>query len=184
MAGHSKWSNIKHKKKAEDRKRGKIFSKLSRKIRAAVREGGTDPETNVNLRTWLDKARDANMPKENVQRAIDAGAGKGENGPLQEVVYEAFTPFGAGMLIVTTTDNKNRTTAKIRNVLTEAGGSLGAPGSSSYMFKRTDQGKYQATITVPQDDEQRKNLDAMIEKLLELEDVTDIYCAIDGWESP
>lgn len=183
MAGHSKWSNIKHKKAAEDKKRGKIFSKISRNIRAAVRENGSgDPETNVNLRVWLDKAREANMPKENIQRAIDAGLGQGANGPMQEVIYEGFGPQGIGMLIVTLTDNKNRTTAEVRNILNKTGGSLGAPGSVKYMFKRSQEG-YECTIPLKiQDDKHMQQIKALTNQLLELEDVENIYCALQDFE--
>ncbi len=180
MAGHSKWSNIKHKKAAEDRKRGKIFSRLSRNIRAAVREGGSgDPDTNSNLRVWLDKAREANMPKDNIQRAIDAGLGKGANGPMQEVVYEGFGPRGVGMLITTLTDNKNRTTAEVRNVLNKAEGSLGAPGSVKYMFTRDQNNKFKCTLPLQiQDEKQFKQIKSLVSDLLELEDVENVSCAL------
>lgn len=184
MAGHSKWSNIKHKKAAEDKKRGKIFSKISRNIRAVVRENGSgDPEVNVNLRVWLDKAREANMPKENIQRAIDAGLGKGANGPMQEIIYEGFGPQGIGMLIVALTDNKNRTTAEVRNILNKQGGSLGAPGSVKYMFKRSQDQGYECTMPLDiQDDKQLQQIKTLIDQLLELEDVEDIYCALKDFE--
>ncbi len=182
MAGHSKWSNIKNKKAATDQKKGKIFSKLSRNIRVAVREGGSDPGSNVNLRLWLDKAREANMPKDNVQRAIDAGLGKGVNGSLQETSYEGFGPGGVGILIVSFTDNKNRTTAEVRNILQHSGGSLGSPGSTKYMFERSAQGKYQPTLALPLDDQQKKSLLSMAEELLELEDIEAVYCAVEGWD--
>lgn len=180
MAGHSKWANIKYKKAAEDRRRGKIFSKISRNIRAAVREGGSgDPENNANLRVWLDKAREANMPKNNIQRAIHAGLGKGENGPMQEVIYEGFGPNGIGMLIITLSDNKNRTTAEVRNVLNKAGGSLGSPGSVKYMFSRNENNEYECTIPLePQNEQHLQQIKKLIDNLLELEDVEDVYCAI------
>lgn len=180
MSGHSKWSNIKNKKAAEDQKKGKIFSKLSRNIRAAVREAGSDPDSNVGLRLWLDKARAANMPKDNIKRAIDAGLGKGANGALQEMIYEGFGPGGVGMLIISLTDNKNRTTAEVRNILQRSGGSLGSPGSAKYMFERNDSGKYQPTLTLPIDDKQKQTLSLIIEELLELEDVEAVYCAAEG----
>ncbi len=178
MSGHSKWNNIKNKKAAEDSKKGLVFSKLSRNIRSVVREGGGDPDANVSLRFWLDKAREANMPKTNVDRAINAGLGKGLTGALQEVIYEGFTPQGIGILIVCTTENKNRTTAEIRNILNKIGGSLGSPGSVTYMFTRTDKGVYQPTIMIPlQTEEQKAQLIALVEELLELEDVEGVYCA-------
>ncbi len=180
MAGHSKWSNIKHKKAAEDKKRAKIFSKLSRKIRAAVRDGGSgDPEQNAGLRSLLDKAKDVNMPKDNIQRAIDAGLGKGENGPMKEVVYEGFGPGGIGMLIVALTDNKNRTTPELRYILNQAGGSLGAPGSVQYMFERDQEEGFKCTVPLTLTDEkQKQTLSKLIEDLQEQEDVEEVYTAV------
>jgi YebC/PmpR family DNA-binding regulatory protein len=178
MSGHSKWANIKHKKAAEDAKRGKVFSKISRNIRGAVREGGGDLNSNLNLRYWLDKAKEANMPKDNVRRAIDAGLGKGENGALQEVIYEGFDSQGVGLLIVCLTENKNRTTAELRNILSKSGGSLGSPGSVKYMFNRTKEGGYQPKITIPlQGDQQKAKLKTLVENLLELEDIEDVHYA-------
>ena len=183
MSGHSKWANIKHKKEAEDHKKGRVFSKLSRNIRSVVREGGSDPDSNLSLRLLLDKARAANMSKEIIERAINAGMGKGENGALQEVIYEGFGPSGVGMLIISSTDNKNRTTAEVRNILGRAGGSLGSPGSVKYMFKRTPKGEYQPTLMIPIIDQQRTALISVADELLELEDVEAVYCAVDNWES-
>lgn len=180
MSGHSKWSNIKNKKAAEDNKRGKIFSKISRNIRSAVREGGGDPDSNVTLRLYLDKAREANMPKDNIQRAIDAGLGKGENGALQEVIYEGFSDQGVGLLIVCSTDNKNRTTAEVRNILNKAGGSLGSPGSVTYMFSRNEKNQYQVTIPIPVSQDHKPKLFSLIDDLLELEDVDAVYCSGEG----
>lgn len=183
MAGHSKWSNIKHKKAAEDRKRGKIFSRLARNIRAAVREGGSgDPDTNANLRVWLDKAREANLPKDNIQRAIDAGLGKGANGPMQEVIYEGFGPQGVGMLIVTVTDNKNRTTAEVRNLLNKAEGSLGSPGSVKYMFTRNQDNQFECTLPLEvQNEKHLKQIQTLVSNLLELEDVEKVCCALNDF---
>jgi YebC/PmpR family DNA-binding regulatory protein len=182
MAGHSKWSNIKHKKAKEDKKRAKIFSKLSRKIRVAVKEGGSgDPEQNPALRTFLDKAKDANMPKDNIQRAIDAGLGKGENGPLKEVLYEGFGPGGTAFLIASVTDNKNRTTSEIRHILNTAGGSLGSPGSVKYMFERDDEEGYKCTIPLAvKDEDQIEKLSDLADELREQEDVEEVYCAAEG----
>ena len=180
MAGHSKWANIKHKKAAEDQKRGVEFSKVSRGIRGAVREGGSgDPDTNVALRLWLDKAREINMPKDNIRRAIDTGLGKGQGGALQEVVYEGFGPEGVGLIVVCSTENKNRTTADVRFAFSKAEGSLGAPGSVKYMFARTNQGKYECKLPMTiQESQQRQKIVNLIESLLELEDVDAVYCAV------
>ncbi len=181
MAGHSKWANIKHKKAAEDHKRGKEFSKVSRGIRSAVRETGSgDPDTNINLRLWLDKAKEINLPKENIKRAIEAGLGKGQEGSLQEVVYEGFDSKGIGIMVVCMTDNKNRTTAEIRFVLSRAGGSLGSPGSVKYMFQRDSIGRYQCTISFStQDQDHHQQLQQLIDSLLELDDVEGVYCSVE-----
>lgn len=182
MAGHSKWANIKHKKSAEDKKRAKAFSKISRKIRSAVKESGSgDPEVNVALRTLLDKAKAVNMPKDNIQKAIDAGLGKGANGPMEEILYEGFGPDGIGLMIVCLTDNRNRTASEIRNILSQAGGSLGAPGSVKYMFERDQEGGYRCTIPLqPQSDQQAQKLEKLIEEVEEQEDVEAVYCVAAG----
>ncbi|MBD3279840.1 MAG: YebC/PmpR family DNA-binding transcriptional regulator [Candidatus Pacebacteria bacterium] len=180
MAGHSKWSNIKNRKAAVDKKRGKIFSKLSRQIRIAVKEGKSgDPETNPTLRTLIDKARAANMPKDNIQKAINRGLGKSASGAaLQETVYEGFGPGGVGILVVTVTDNANRTLSEIRQLFDQANGSLGAPGSVQYMFERDQTGEYRCTIPVPVTDQAVKTqLEALLEKLEDHEDVEEVYSA-------
>lgn len=135
MSGHSKWANIKRQKQAADLKRGNLFSKLSRAITVAVMEGDrvTNPEHNVKLRLAIEKAKAANMPKENIQRAIEKAAGKGGE-QLKEVMIEAFGPEGIAFLLLATTDNINRTLSQIRQVLEKVGGKLGTPGSVSYLF--------------------------------------------------
>ena len=137
MAGHSKWANIKRKKEAEDKKRGQIFSKLSRMITLAVLAGGgiTDPEKNVKLRLAVEKAKEANMPKENILRAIER-AKKPEGSALKEVIYEAFGPEGVGFIIEGSSDNPNRTLNEVKNVLARFGAKLATPGAVSYLFKR------------------------------------------------
>ncbi|MBI4137348.1 YebC/PmpR family DNA-binding transcriptional regulator [Candidatus Roizmanbacteria bacterium] len=137
MSGHSKWSTIKRQKGVEDQKRGQLFTKLARAITLAVREGGgvTDPSSNFKLRLAMDRAKQANMPKENMQRAIDRGAGKGSEGEqFQQIVYEGYGPEGVALIVETATDNKQRTSAQVKHVLDRGGGSLGAPGSVSYLF--------------------------------------------------
>ncbi len=136
MSGHSKWSTIKRKKGALDAKRGKIFTKLIRELQTAARIGGGDPETNPRLRLVVDKAKQANMPKDNIQRAIDKGVGGGEGESFDEVVYEGYGPGGAAIFIETLTDNKNRTVADVRHVLSKNGGNLGASGSVAYLFEK------------------------------------------------
>lgn len=135
MSGHSKWSTIKRKKGAADAKRGQLFTKLTREITVAAREGGGDPESNFRLRLAVQKARAENMPLDNVQRAIQRGAGaSGEGGNFDEVIYEGYGPHGVAMMVQTLTDNRNRTVAEVRAAFTKAGGSLGENGSVAWMF--------------------------------------------------
>jgi len=138
MSGHSKWANIKRKKQANDQARGKVFSKLSRLITLAVLEGGglTDPEHNIKLRLAVEKAKQFNMPKDNIQRAIERGVGPNKD-LLKEIVYEAFAPYGVALIILATTDNPNRTLAEIRNILDRHEGKLGAQGSVAYLFRKS-----------------------------------------------
>ncbi len=134
MAGHSKWANIKHKKAKQDKKRGKIFSKLSKKITSAARRGGGDMEYNSELRVYVDKAKDANMPKENIERAIKKGTGELEGVSYTDFRYEGYGPGGVAYLLEGSTDNKNRTVAEIRHMLDDHGGNLGEDGCVSWMF--------------------------------------------------
>lgn len=136
MAGHSKWANIKRKKGIIDQKRGVVFAKLSRLITIAVLEGGGvgDPDANIRLRLMIEKARYENMPKENIQRAIDKGMGPNKE-QLISVMYEGFGPGGSAILIKATTDNTNRTIAELRNILERNGGKLGSSGTVQYLFE-------------------------------------------------
>jgi len=136
MSGHSKWATIKHKKGAADAKRGQMFTKLIKEISIAARMGGGDPDMNPRLRTGILKAKAANMPKDNVDRAIKKGTGELEGSTYEELTYEAYSPGGGAMLIEVLTDNKNRAAAEIRNLLARAGANLGTSGSVSYLFKR------------------------------------------------
>lgn len=136
MSGHSKWSTIKRKKAAEDKKRGKIFTRLSREIAVAAREGGGDPELNFRLRLAIDRAKAANMPKDNIERAIKRGTGELKGGELEEIVYEAYAPHGVALLIHVVTDNRNRTVADLRHVLTNQGGSMAEAGAVMWQFDR------------------------------------------------
>jgi len=137
MSGHSKWSQIKRKKEIKDAQKGQAFSKLSRLITLAVKEGGgiTDPEKNFKLRLAINKAKEYNVPKENIQRAIEKARGMAETA-LKEVVYEAFAPGGVSLIILATTDNPNRTLSEIRKVLELYGGKLGSSGSVLYNFEK------------------------------------------------
>ena len=135
MAGHSKWANIKRKKEIIDFKRSQSFTKLSRLISVAARKtGGGDPDSNPSLRLAIEKAKEARMPKENIEKAIKKGTGELEGQRYEEVVYEGFGPGGGSFLIECLTDNKNRTVAEIKTILSKNGGSLGNMGSTSYIF--------------------------------------------------
>ncbi|GAD15945.1 YebC/PmpR family DNA-binding transcriptional regulator [Lentilactobacillus otakiensis] len=135
MSGHSKWHNIQGRKNAQDAKRGKIFQKISRDLYQAAKKGDPDPENNPQLRLVMEKARAANMPKDNVQRAIDKASGIG-GAKFEEITYEGYGPGGTAIMVSALTDNKNRTAAAIRSAFTHHGGTLGTSGSVSYMFDR------------------------------------------------
>lgn len=134
MSGHSKWAQIKRQKGVNDSKRGQLFTKLGREITVAARQGGGDPEANFRLRIAVQKARDNNMPAENIERAIKKGVGGAEGANLEELVYEGYGPNGTAILLQAMTDNRNRTVAEVRAVLTRGGGSLGEAGCVSWVF--------------------------------------------------
>jgi len=136
MSGHSKWSTIKRKKGAADAKRGKIFTKLIREIATAARTAGGDPDANPRLRLAIEKARAQNMPKDNIERAINKGTGAGDADVYEEAVYEGYGPGGVALLIEVLTDNKNRTVGAVRHVFSRFGGNLGASGCVSYLFEK------------------------------------------------
>lgn len=139
MAGHSKWAKVKHFKGAIDAKRGKIFSKLAREITIAAKIGGGDPDMNPRLRMVLLKCRTANMPKDNIERAIKKGTGGGEGANFEDLTYEVYGPGGVALLVEVSTDNRNRTASDIRSLVTKAGGSIATPGSVSRLFQRKGQ---------------------------------------------
>jgi len=135
MAGHSKWAQIKHKKARVDAKRGRVFTKLIREITVAARMGGGDPEHNPKLRLAIEKAKEHNMPWENIERAIKRGTGELEGVEYQEAIFEGYGPGGVAILVKTLTDNKNRTTGEIRHIFSKYGGNLGSPGSVAWQFE-------------------------------------------------
>ena len=134
MAGHSKWANIKHRKGRQDAKRGKIFSRLIRELTVASKLGGPAPDDNPRLRTALDKALSANMPKDTIERAIQRGSGSDEGENLEETTFEGYGPGGVAIIVESMTDNNNRTVAEVRHAFSKAGGKLGTDGSVSYLF--------------------------------------------------
>src|SRR4051812_21829103 len=137
MSGHSKWSSIKHKKGAADAKRGKLFSKLARAITVAASDGGGDTEGNPALATAVQKAREASMPKDKIQKAIDVGTGAGaDSAAIERVLYEGYGPAGVAVLVEALTDNRNRASAEIRHAFSSHGGSLGEPGSVAWIFEK------------------------------------------------
>ena len=136
MSGHSKWANIKHKKGKADALRGKITTKISREITIAVRMGGSDPTGNMKLKLALSKAKANNIPKDNIQRAIQKGAGALEGQSFEEITYEGYGPAGVAMMVSCLTDNRNRTAADVRHVFSKYGGNLGATGCVGYMFQQ------------------------------------------------
>lgn len=137
MSGHSKWSTIKRQKQANDAKRGQSFTRLSNAITIAAREGGGNPEGNIKLQFAIEKAREASMPKDNIQRAIDRGTGKlAEGEAIQTLTYEGYGPGGVAIMVEAVTDNRQRTAAEMKNAFDRSGGTLGGPGTVAYMFKK------------------------------------------------
>ena len=139
MSGHSKWATIRHKKGAADAKRGKIFSRISKELIVAAKAGGSNPETNVTLKSLIQKAKSVNMPADNVERAIKKGAGEIEGASYEEIVYEGYASGGVGLVVKVLTDNKNRAAAEVRHIFTKHGSSLAGPGSVSRGFERRGQ---------------------------------------------
>jgi YebC/PmpR family DNA-binding regulatory protein len=136
MSGHSKWATIKHKKGKTDAKRGKLFSKLSRAITVAAREGGTDPNMNISLANAIDKAKAESMPKDNIEKAIQRGGGGTEGVAYESIMYEGYGPAGVAIIVDVLTDNKNRSAADVRNIFSKHGGQLAQPGAVAWVFER------------------------------------------------
>jgi YebC/PmpR family DNA-binding regulatory protein len=136
MAGHSKWANIKHKKAANDKKRGKLWSKLIREVTVAAKEGGGELDSNPRLRLAVGKAQAANMPKDTIERAVKKGAGGGEGEDYEEIRYEGYGPGGVAVMVDCLSDNRNRTASEVRHAFTKHGGNLGTDGSVAYLFTK------------------------------------------------
>jgi YebC/PmpR family DNA-binding regulatory protein len=144
MAGHSKWANIQHRKKAQDAKRGKLFTKLIREVTVSARMGGPDPGANARLRAAMDAALGANMPKDTIDRAIKRGAGGEDGRDLEEIRYEGYGPGGVAVMVDCMTDNRNRTVADVRHAFSKCGGNLGTGGSVAFLFNKVGQLSYPA----------------------------------------
>ena len=173
MSGHSKWSTIKHQKAIEDNKRGAVFTKIAKKIHIAVKKGGSgDIYGNSFLRECVEEARSVNMPMENIKRAIDKGLGVGGANTSEEVVYEAYSNEGVGIMITAVTDNRNRTASEINSVLNKHNAKLGGPGSVSYMKSISP------IPTISLDDAAGEKFEELVIALTDLDDVVDVWSNI------
>jgi YebC/PmpR family DNA-binding regulatory protein len=182
MSGHSKWATIHRQKETTDQKRGQIFTKIGNAITVAVREGNgiTDPNLNFKLRLALEKAKEVNMPKDNIQRAIDRAVGTGGVQALEEVSYEGYGPGGVAVMIEAATDNRQRTVQEIKNIFERAGGSLGSPGAVSFLFKKVG-----LVVVAKGDNAQETSLkliDLGAEEVEEVEDGIEVYVGVDKLE--
>ena len=175
MSGHSKWATIKHKKGAADKKRGKLFAKLIKQVEVAARQGGGDPTANATLRTMYQKAREASVPLDTIERAIKRGTGELEGVNYESVTYEGYAPNGVALLVECLTDNRNRTGGEIRSLFTKNGGSLAEPGAVAWQFART--GVVYAPKSVSEDDLMTVALDAGAEDIVDEGDVWRVTCA-------
>ena len=176
MSGHSKWASIKHKKKIVDSKRGKLFTKLTRAITVAAREGGGDPDGNPSLALAVQKARDASMPKDNIERAIAKGTGADSDAAAFEpVLYEGYGPGGVAILVEALTDNRNRTGSEVRHIFSQFGGSLGEPGSVAWTFEK--KGQVVVDSTRYDEDELMAAIDAGAEDVSLDDDVWEVVTA-------
>lgn len=177
MAGHSKWAQIKHKKATADAKRSKLFSKVVKMITMAAREGG-DPNFNPKLKSALEKAKEANLPKESIDKAIRRGSGEGSKSGLEEVIYEAYGPAGSALVITGITDNKNRTTQEIKRILNENGAKMSGPGSVMFLFEKKN-GDFEPKVKISvAGDSEKEQLKKLFIALDEHEDVQEIYSNI------
>lgn len=175
MSGHSKWATIKRKKGAEDARRGKVFTKFIREITVAARQGGGDPAGNPRLRTVIDKARAANMPQDNIARAIKRGTGELEGTTYEEHTYEGYGPGGAAVILDILTDNRNRTLSEVRNIFSKNGGNLGEAGCVSWVFKKRGVVHFDK-IAVTEDQLMDIALEAGADDIKDEEDTWDVLC--------
>ncbi len=174
MSGHSKWATIKHKKGAADAKRGKLFAKLIKQVEVAARAGGGDPEGNPALRTMFQKARDNSVPLDTIERAVKRGTGELEGIKYEPITYEGYAPNGVALMIETLSDNRNRTGAEIRSLLSKNGGSLAEPGAVSWQFER--KGVLKVSKASSEDDVMMVGLENGAEDVEDLDDVWQVTC--------
>lgn len=180
MAGHSKWANIKHRKGAQDAKRGKIFTKLIKEITVAAREGGPDEETNPRLRLAIQNAKGQNMPKDNIERAIKKATGA-DAVDYTELSYEGYAPHGVAVFVETATDNQNRTVASVRSIFTKYGGSLSVSGSVDYMFERKGVFLIKGADDIDRDEIELELIDGGAEEVEFNEDLIHVTCAMEDF---
>jgi len=180
MAGHSKWANIKHRKARQDASRGKVWTKVIREITVAAK-GGPDPDDNPRLRLALDKANAANMPKDNIKRAIEKGSGTGDTGALEEIVLEGYGPGGVAIMVEAMSDNRNRTVSDVRHAFSKFGGNLGTDGSVSYLFNKI--GIIHVAKTYSEEDILDIALEAGADDLVDEEDYFEIITSSSNLEN-
>jgi YebC/PmpR family DNA-binding regulatory protein len=180
MSGHSKWSTIKHKKAATDAKRGKLFTRIAKEITIAARAGGGDPDTNNALRLIIAKAKAANMPKDNIEKAIKRGTGELEGGELVEALYEVYAPHGIAILVEVVTDNRNRAIADLRHTVSKYGGNMADSGSVTWQFTR--KGYIGITEDVDEDDLFLIAADAGAEDI-EFGEITEIFVELEDFQN-
>ncbi len=181
MSGHSKWSTIKHKKAASDAKRGKVFTRIAKELTLAAREGGGDPDSNTTLRLAVAKAKEANMPKDNIEKAIKRGTGEIEGGELIDAVYEAYGPHSVGILVEGVTDNRNRAIADVRHAVNKYGGTMAEAGAVSWQFKR--KGYISISDEVDQDELFMVAAEAGADDIQFNDDVTEIYVELEAFRA-
>jgi YebC/PmpR family DNA-binding regulatory protein len=183
MSGHSKWSTIKRKKGAADAKRGAIFTRVAKEVALAAREGGGDPDSNFKLRLAIDKAKDVNMPKDNIERAIRRGTGEGKEGEsLEQIFYEGYASHGVALMIECVTDNRNRAVADIRHVLNRFGGSMGEVGSVAWQFTRSSYFSF-SMEGLDEDDVFELAIDGGADDIIFEDDTVEIIGPVDAYKT-
>jgi YebC/PmpR family DNA-binding regulatory protein len=183
MSGHSKWSTIKHKKGKADAKKGKVFTKLARYITVAVREGGSDPEYNTNLKNAIEKAKSENMPNDNIERAIKKGSGELDGANFEEITYEGYGPAGVAVFVECLTDNRNRTASDVRHAFDKFGGNLGATGCVAWMFDRKGILIVEKDENIDEEELMLQAIEAGAEDFSAEEECYEIITATDSYES-